>query len=299
MITDVQHRYTKERADSTTSEGLNLNSRRNSITISDEEDSSAQNVASSNLSPTAVAGTPTSQPRLVGLSQPFFTTTTPLDNRDEQLAAMEHVTAEATKRGARVRVLVAEDNKVNQEVVLRMLQLEDIYGELSVRFSKEHRLIHFDRCYSGKRWPRSLRSCEGVYGTAQAVQLDIHGYSGMPVPPIAKLMPFAYAFQMPNLNGLQSTRLIREMGYSAPIVALTAFAEDSNVKACLDSGMDFFLPKPIRRPALKKVLKKFCTIYESPEEGDTVPLVANLKNVTENLNLPSPSPFSEDISPLS
>jgi len=73
--------------------------------------------------------------------------------------------------------------------------------------------------------------------------------------------------QMPNLDGLQSTRLIREMGFSAPIVALTAFAEESNVKECLDSGMNFFLPKPIRRPQLKQVLKKYCaTIPEADEE---------------------------------
>ncbi len=74
---------------------------------------------------------------------------------------------------------------------------------------------------------------------------------------------------MPNVDGLQSTRLIREMGYSAPIVALTAFAEESNVKECMDSGMDFFLPKPIRRPALKQVLKRYCaTIPEAAEEHD-------------------------------
>ena len=79
---------------------------------------------------------------------------------------------------------------------------------------------------------------------------------------------------MPNLDGLQSTRLIREMGYSAPIVALTAFSEESNVKECLDSGMDFFLPKPIRRPALKQVLKRYCaTIPEAAEEPETPPAV--------------------------
>jgi osomolarity two-component system sensor histidine kinase SLN1 len=33
--------------------------------------------------------------------------------------------------------------------------------------------------------------------------------------------------QMPNLDGLQSTRLIRQSGFSAPIVALTAYAEVS------------------------------------------------------------------------
>ena len=74
---------------------------------------------------------------------------------------------------------------------------------------------------------------------------------------------------MPNVDGLQSTRLIRGMGFSAPIVALTAFSEDSNVQECLDSGMDFFLPKPIRRPALKQVLRKYCaTIAEAPEEPE-------------------------------
>ena len=76
---------------------------------------------------------------------------------------------------------------------------------------------------------------------------------------------------MPNVDGLQSTRLIREMGYSAPIVALTAFAEESNVKECLDSGMDFFLPKPIRRPALKQVLKRYCATIPEGEEGEIAP----------------------------
>ena len=46
---------------------------------------------------------------------------------------------------------------------------------------------------------------------------------------------------MPNVDGLQSTRLIREIGYQAPIVALTAFAEESNIKDCYDSGMNYFL----------------------------------------------------------
>ena len=75
--------------------------------------------------------------------------------------------------------------------------------------------------------------------------------------------------QMPNLDGLQSTRLIRQFGFSAPIVALTAYAEESNVKECLDSGMDFFLAKPIRRPALKHVLKTYCPPIPE-EEGEAM-----------------------------
>lgn len=77
---------------------------------------------------------------------------------------------------------------------------------------------------------------------------------------------------MPNLDGLQSTRLIRELGFSAPIVALTAFSEENNVKECIASGMNFFLPKPIRRPALKQVLERYCpTIPEAAEEAELTP----------------------------
>jgi osomolarity two-component system, sensor histidine kinase SLN1 len=78
--------------------------------------------------------------------------------------------------------------------------------------------------------------------------------------------------QMPNLDGLQSTRLIRQAGYSAPIVALTAYSEESNVKECLDSGMNYFLAKPIRRPQLKHVLKTYCPpIPEEDGEATTPP----------------------------
>lgn len=87
---------------------------------------------------------------------------------------------------------------------------------------------------------------------------------------------------MPNLDGLQSTRAIREMGFSAPIVALTAFAEESNVKECYDSGMDYFLPKPIRRPALKQVLKKYCATIPEADEGETPPAVEPRANGTNS-----------------
>ena len=74
---------------------------------------------------------PVPKPRLVGLSTPFFATSPPLDGEKDQIQAIEHVKAVASQSGTKVRVLVAEDNSVNQEVVLRMLKLEDIYGTLS------------------------------------------------------------------------------------------------------------------------------------------------------------------------
>jgi osomolarity two-component system sensor histidine kinase SLN1 len=146
------------------------------------------------------------QPRLVGLSQPFFASTpSPPTVKDpsEQLAALESVAAyDSTK----LRVLVAEDNLVNQEVVLRMLKLEEIYDVVVAKDGQEAYDMVKESMEKGQFF--------------DLIFMDI---------------------QMPNLDGLQSTRLIRQMGYSAPIVALTAFAEESNVKECYDSGMNHFL----------------------------------------------------------
>jgi osomolarity two-component system sensor histidine kinase SLN1 len=63
--------------------------------------------------------------------------------------------------------------------------------------------------------------------------------------------------QMPNMDGIESTRHIRALGCTVPIVALTAFADESNRTACAEAGTNAFLPKPIKRAALKEVLKQF------------------------------------------
>ena len=128
--------FTKERADSTTSS--NMGSRRNSTNVGPNVDedyspqrkrSSSESIKSETTVPPGLNGFDApAKPRLVGLSQPFFAATSPLESPDKQLAAMERVAAQAAQSGDKVRVLVAEDNKVNQEVVLRMLKLEDIYG---------------------------------------------------------------------------------------------------------------------------------------------------------------------------
>jgi osomolarity two-component system sensor histidine kinase SLN1 len=185
------------------------------------------------------AATPTrdSKPRLVGLSQPFFAASQPLESPGSQPAAMEQIAAQATNQPSnRIRVLVAEDNKTNQEVVLRMLKLEEIYDVTVARDGQEALDLVKESMHNPASQPYNL------------VLMDV---------------------QMPTMDGLQSTRLIREIGYRAPIVALTAFSEESNIRDCLDSGMNFFLSKPIRRPQLKKVLREYCAPIAEEEEADS------------------------------
>lgn len=132
---------------------------------------------------------------------------------------------EAQSDFSKVRILVAEDNKVNQEVISRMLKLEKV---LDVTIAADG---------------------------AEALAL-------VKAPPSPETPPFDLIFmdvQMPNMDGLQSTKLIREHGFAQPIVALTAFAEQSNIDECYSSGMDYFLAKPIKRPQLKKVLTQYCS----------------------------------------
>ena len=62
---------------------------------------------------------------------------------------------------------------------------------------------------------------------------------------------------MPFMDGIHCTRTARALGYVAPIVALTAYADGRNEKECLDAGMNFFLAKPIERGRLREVLA-FC-----------------------------------------
>lgn len=129
--------FTKERADSTASS--NVGSQRNSLSITGFKDESSTPRLDKDNSDQILDGvdralegfdTP-AKPRLVGLSQPFFAATSPLASPEKQLEAMGRVAAQASRNSQKVRVLVAEDNKVNQEVVLRMLKLEDIYGRFS------------------------------------------------------------------------------------------------------------------------------------------------------------------------
>ncbi|MFZ1615390.1 MAG: ATP-binding protein [Holophaga sp.] len=66
--------------------------------------------------------------------------------------------------------------------------------------------------------------------------------------------------QMPEMDGFQATRLIREneAGHRhVPILAMTANAMQGDRERCLESGMDDYLPKPVTIDNLKNALRQW------------------------------------------
>ncbi len=117
------------------------------------------------------------------------------------------------------RVLVAEDNVTNQKVVMRML--EKLGCEVTL-------------------------ACDG----AEAIDHAAHGGVDL----------VFMDMQMPGVDGLEATRAIRTMAGDVarvPIVALTANSMAHERQAALDSGMNGFVSKPVRREDIEKALSEY------------------------------------------
>ncbi|HIJ23211.1 MAG: response regulator [Gammaproteobacteria bacterium] len=77
---------------------------------------------------------------------------------------------------------------------------------------------------------------------------------------IANQQPFDLILmdmQMPVMNGLEATRLLREQGNQTPIAALTANVMQKHRDQFFDAGANDFLQKPIDKTKLQQTLKKY------------------------------------------
>ncbi|KAA8913729.1 hypothetical protein FN846DRAFT_771759 [Sphaerosporella brunnea] len=149
------------------------------------------------------------------------------ENRPRLAQRLEDVQTKPKSDGDGLRILVAEDNPTNRTVILQMLKMQKLYD---VTLAKD-----------GNEALEKIKNAMEASQTFGVILMDV---------------------QMPGLDGIQCTKIVRGMGYTAPIVALTAFADEVNRDACIQAGMNYFLPKPIDKMDLKQVLQ-ICMGYQA------------------------------------
>jgi len=141
----------------------------------------------------------------------------PVHIKEQKNIATQYSVREDQKHS--VRILLAEDNPVNQRITELML-------------SK-----------GGYR-------TETVSNGRQAVAV----YSASPENYDLIFMDV----QMPETDGLEAARMLRNRGYSqVPIIALTAYAGESDREKCFAAGMNDFITKPITREKVYEKLEEW------------------------------------------
>jgi len=131
-----------------------------------------------------------------------------------------------------LRVLVAEDNRVNQLVIRRLLERLD------------HTVV---LCADGRAAVAAVEA-----ERPDLVLMDIQ-------------MPEMDGFAA--TAAIREREAARPGRRRLPIVALTAFAMKGDRERCLAAGMDDYLSKPIRRDQLMAVLARFAGEAPSPTEA--------------------------------
>jgi osomolarity two-component system sensor histidine kinase TcsA len=137
------------------------------------------------------------------------------------------------------RLLAAEDNVINQKVLVRMLR--------SFGFTQ------IDMAYDGAQAVSMLKSSPDKY---QLVMMDV---------------------SMPVMDGFEATHKIRSSGINVPILAMTAYALTGDMETCLEKGMDDYISKPMDRNMLQQKLLRW--LDGSNQFDATADVVAAPRNV--------------------
>ena len=159
----------------------------------------------------------------IGVGSTFFVTllfeSAPLES--EIAAPLQTATAPAAQSVSNsARLLLVEDNLVNQKVVLAMLR-------------KKGYLI--DIANDGREALQKLDAAAVPY---DLVLMDV---------------------QMPVLDGLETTRQIRRdpRFEDLPVIAMTAHAMRGDRERCLDAGMNGYIAKPVQPSHLMQTVERY------------------------------------------
>lgn len=144
-----------------------------------------------------------------------ITDKTNVDDTTESTTGHTVIVTTRTRKGERKRLLVAEDEDTNFELVKRILQ------------------NGFD----------IIRAKDGI----EAVTLNEEE------KPDLILMDI----RMPNMDGLDATRIIKEVNNNVPVVALSAFAFPEYIEEAKKAGCDDFLAKPFKINELNAIVDKY------------------------------------------
>lgn len=115
---------------------------------------------------------------------------------------------------------------------------------------------------------------------------------------LIKTQPFDLVLmdvQMPELDGLEATRLIRQQQADGqlsiqpsrhiPIIAMTAHAMKGDRERCLNAGMDAYVTKPIRSRELSDAIQKCIDDYGVVETPPETTIISNHGNVSAGSDL--------------
>ncbi|MBN8476088.1 ATP-binding protein [Sulfuritalea sp.] len=132
-----------------------------------------------------------------------------------------------------MRILVAEDNPVNQAVLKELL---------------------------GQEGAQLICADDGLQALERIAAMPADG------PDIVLT-----DIQMPNMDGHQLARRLRELHPSLPVIGLTAHAFAEERQRCFDSGMKEHMTKPIELNSLVRVLRRHARWWAPPVADDIVP----------------------------
>lgn len=89
---------------------------------------------------------------------------------------------------------------------------------------------------------------------------------------------------MPIMDGISATKLLREKNYTKPIISLSANVIESDVKIYLEAGVNDTLNKPVLAQELDNILTKFLDIH--PIHAQTLDFdIINVKKISKQLNI--------------